>query len=821
MLNALQQAIIASTSTNFESESLALFSEIIERSGTVSFTHQQAVDTYIKSRKSNGTWDKADAIYFYIGGNADCHALNAKNPTGGTSSYEITWSGDLGTISAHKYWGFKANDTDFGDTHYNPSTDLATFSSNHLIDVSHSNEQNATSPMGMNELRLFTGNAALGAWYDSLATTAYRASIGSRTVEFGIVIGNRESFTDSKIYKNGVEVGSNTTDASSGTLSNQNVYVGAYNNGGANSQSMNLHCYHEIGNGLTTTDITSVNDSLTTLMSSLGRHVDLNLYDFLDSNSISDNLEIQAVSEAYTMFTASELSKLHVFNYISLHNQTAALDNLISTGTFSATLGGTNNHTSVGIYFNGTNAYLDTNFNPSTNASSNDLTIGYYMGERVPHTSTGAIFGARDSSDTNWIQGAFIDTAGTRNMVFYNPTTIDAATGPNRTSGNDDFDQGMFVYHKEGNDINIIRNGVGYATHSGTYSNRPNQDIYLGANNNSGTAENFLDNTLCGYFIGEDLTYSEAVHIGQIMESIQSKLGRSPVDINYNDGRVVALRDFTPDPDIQAIEHRSKAVLYDQLTDSNSTGLEVINAFASIKGVVTNALNNLVVIPSFDATDSGSPTYGELGVSLNGSTQYVLSGFDPNSVNNGDIDDMSFHIWLSSDSTASNNHYFGSKSSTSSESSFQDIGTGSIRYKVNESENNTNDVILPSEQRTNKLISIIRNSSTVVGLYIDGVETATFSTTQGNLSTRDIAIGAFNNNGTIESHREMRVALFMAGTAPTNGDLTIISDQSRQYMNSLRGFHNTFNYLQTDSALLRNDSSFILRNDGSLILRNV
>lgn len=76
-----------------------------------------AINTFVKSGKAHGWWDAADCIYPIIGGTANSHAINLKNP----NRFSVTWHGTLShtAIGVQSTGGSGSND--YGDTGYNPA----------------------------------------------------------------------------------------------------------------------------------------------------------------------------------------------------------------------------------------------------------------------------------------------------------------------------------------------------------------------------------------------------------------------------------------------------------------------------------------------------------------------------------------------------------------------------------------------------------------------------------------------------------------------------------------------------------------------------
>ena len=85
-------------------------------------TQKSAVNTLVKDLKTAGIWSKMIAIYPFVGGTADKHKFNLKNPQNTDAAYRITWAGTV----THNSNGFQGNGTSgVGYTHIQIATDLS------------------------------------------------------------------------------------------------------------------------------------------------------------------------------------------------------------------------------------------------------------------------------------------------------------------------------------------------------------------------------------------------------------------------------------------------------------------------------------------------------------------------------------------------------------------------------------------------------------------------------------------------------------------------------------------------------------------------
>ena len=93
--------------------------EAVVNAGGTGITSNVSADTrtFFATLYSIGVWDKLVAFYPFIGGTADAHKFNGKDPRDLDAAYRITWYGGM----THDYEGIKPNGSNaFGNTHLVP-----------------------------------------------------------------------------------------------------------------------------------------------------------------------------------------------------------------------------------------------------------------------------------------------------------------------------------------------------------------------------------------------------------------------------------------------------------------------------------------------------------------------------------------------------------------------------------------------------------------------------------------------------------------------------------------------------------------------------
>lgn len=181
---------------------------------------------------------------------------------------------------------------------------------------------------------------------------------------------------------------------------------------------------------------------------------------------------------------------------------------------FRLTFSGGWTHSSTGIMGNGTNAYADTYFNPSSQTTNH---ITNYI-----RTST---------VNTNQIEiGVWRTPAGTPLFNHIKPNS-DYLSGTSTTALN--FTtvlnaSGYWMGTKRGNsDRQIYRNGISEALTSTTDSSTmPNANIYVGARNGNSGTDLWSTKEMALITIGDGLTDADAANLYTIVQKYQTTLGR-------------------------------------------------------------------------------------------------------------------------------------------------------------------------------------------------------------------------------------------------------------------------------------------------------
>lgn len=235
------------------------------------FVQSIAINELVLDLKRFSLWNKLYAIYPFVGGTANTHKFNLKDPRDLDAAYRLTYSGGL----IHSATGMLPNgSTGYANTKFIPSM-LASINSGSLSVYSRTDTiaggkaeigsvNTATSYFCI--LTKYTGNLGYGGINDGLTAA------GAVTTSSGFYVATRTGATTIKMFKNGATV------FSLGTASNtQNtlypVVIGALMNssGTPNNYSDRECAFASIGDGLTDIECANLYSSVQKYQGMLNR----------------------------------------------------------------------------------------------------------------------------------------------------------------------------------------------------------------------------------------------------------------------------------------------------------------------------------------------------------------------------------------------------------------------------------------------------------------------------------------------------------------------------------------------------------------------
>ena len=368
----------------------AFFNRVIAAGGTLTVTEQIAVNDLVLSMKSANIWTAMKAIYPMVGASAAACAQNLKSASY-TGSFSSGW-----TFSS---LGVTPNGTSaFLNTNFIPSSESIN-NNTHMSFYSRSNIQEAASDMGIyrpgNERWSMEANYYLGGISYGFASDQYNLLTGrvatANTNSQGFYLGTRTNSTTHKAFKNNTQLGATNT-GSSGNITNitANIYIGGANGSGgyAPSYSSKQIAFASIGDGLDDTQAANFYNLVQAFQTTLGRQIvpiDTDAQAFFNrvtaaGGSLTSTEQTAVNALVLDMKSTGTWTGMKAI-YPMVGASAAACSQNLKSSSFTGTFSSGWTFSSLGVTPNGTSAFMDTNFKPSTNFTSlNNKSFGVYVG---------------------------------------------------------------------------------------------------------------------------------------------------------------------------------------------------------------------------------------------------------------------------------------------------------------------------------------------------------------------------------------------------------------------------------------------------------
>jgi hypothetical protein len=242
-------------------------------------TQRAAINKLVIDLKSFGIWNKMFAIYPFIGGTADSHKWNLKDPRDLNAAFRLTFSGGW----THSETGILPNGTNaFADTFFNiinsfPSTTdvsmgcyIRTGNSSQGVDMG----AGTTTSVG-NGILIYSSFSGTILYGNALGATSINNGV-SNTNSQGFYCVTRSGTVHSQHKRGNITIDNQETEAVSSNLPNLTIYIGAGNPAGGTGQyiySNRQHSFSFIGTYLSQLEITNFYNCVQTYQTSLSRAV--------------------------------------------------------------------------------------------------------------------------------------------------------------------------------------------------------------------------------------------------------------------------------------------------------------------------------------------------------------------------------------------------------------------------------------------------------------------------------------------------------------------------------------------------------------------
>ena len=194
-------------------------------------------------------------------------------------------------------------------------------------------------------------------------------------------------------------------------------------------------------------------------------------------------------------------------------NSTKHRYNFMDTTQFQLTFNGGWTHSANGALPNGTTGYANTGLTPSTTLSLNDAHLSAYL---RTNTNAGIDVGCAITGITTQLGGRLSGN------YFGNINQSASSIVANANS------TGHYLASRTGATTNTgYRNGASILASAVVSTTRPSTNVYLGARNNNGTADNFSARELALASIGSGLTAGEISTLYTLIQAFQTSLSRN------------------------------------------------------------------------------------------------------------------------------------------------------------------------------------------------------------------------------------------------------------------------------------------------------
>lgn len=235
-----------------------------------------AVNNLCISMKAQGLWTKMKAIYPMVGGTADTHKYNLKNPLDTDAAFRLSF---LGTW-VHSSTGALPNGSNaYANTFLNPLTSLTS-----SLGISYYSRTNANTGLDQIDLGIiaspdffylstqYNASGLVNRFFGRCTSSTISVDTANADARGFYYLGKTGNGANLlKSFKNGVL---QDTDTGAGSNPNLNVFIAAANVSGTPLFYTNRQCaFSTISDGLTDAESTNLYTLVQTFQTSLGRQI--------------------------------------------------------------------------------------------------------------------------------------------------------------------------------------------------------------------------------------------------------------------------------------------------------------------------------------------------------------------------------------------------------------------------------------------------------------------------------------------------------------------------------------------------------------------
>lgn len=497
----------------------------------------------------------------------------------------------------------------------------------------------------------------------------------------------------------------------------------------------------------------------------MGGGIDPDAQAFINAAGITDPVQINAINTlVLNMKTQGLWSKMKAIYPFVGGTASAHKWNLKDPrdldAAFRLVFNGGWTHSAQGATPNGTNGYADTNLVPSSVLAQNSASLSLYS--RTNNTSLIDRVEMGSSNVTVDIQQAIRWNGTLGNLSRLNNGYIVGTSGyiPTKTSG-------LFAVSRTSSTITKkYEDGILKETTADPSATPNSFSIYLATRNNSGTAAFFDAKQYAFATIGDGLTDTEAANLYTAVQTFNQTLNRQvgAQIVSDADAQAFINRVYTAGGTLTNTEANAVNQL---VIDMKAAGIWTsMRAVYPMVGSSAAACSQNLRSSSFTGTFTSGWTFASTGVTPNGTSAYMDSGFAPNSFTSNNSH-LSYYSRTNNSATLSREIGSNNLSSASYNPEYSirisdlNLGGGTLGdYNIFSSFSTTNSDYFGIMSRVN---------STSLKSYKNGVlqdtKTATNTLTSSSLN---IYIGATNFGGSASRYSNRQCAFASIGDGLTD-----------------------------------------------------
>jgi hypothetical protein len=244
---------------------------------TISTGYANSIRTLVATLKSANIWSKLKAVYPFVGGTANTHKFNLKDPRDLDAAYRLNFYGGWNHYTSGPYGnGFNT----YADTNLNPSVALSPNSSSIGIWTPNGLANHGFGVWSNSGANRFAITEYGGGFVDSQMTSPTTRAWGITYTTSGFIMGSRTSATSNKIYRFGSQIAvhpsyggvPHNTTTNTADYPNANFWLGRVNGNTSINYYNNSLYFAYIADGLTDAEILALSNAAYTFRQSIGHY---------------------------------------------------------------------------------------------------------------------------------------------------------------------------------------------------------------------------------------------------------------------------------------------------------------------------------------------------------------------------------------------------------------------------------------------------------------------------------------------------------------------------------------------------------------------